>query len=743
MTEHQKSLGVLTSGGDSQGMNAAVRAVVRTALNQGIPVYGICEGYQGMVDGGDRIRRMNWDDVGGIMQLGGTVIGTARCPAFREREGRLQAAHNLVERDIERLVIIGGDGSLTGANLFRQEWPGLLQELVAKDAINPQQAEAHPWLGIVGLVGSIDNDMFGTDMTIGADSALHRITEAIDAISSTAASHQRTFVIEVMGRNCGYLALMGGLAAASDWLLIPENPPEMDNWEEVMCDMLEAGRKAGRRDSIVVVAEGARDRYGNAISSTYVAQVLKDRLQADVRVTILGHVQRGGAPTAFDRYMSTMVGSAAVEEVLASTPETEPCVIGLRGNRISKSPLMQCVEQTRAVAAAIKAGDYQNAMELRGGSFTESFRTFRTLARSLPHPLKPGQRRLRLAVLNADAPSPGMNTAVRVAVRIGVDDGHIMLGVHNGVQGLIDNKIEVMNWQSVSGWASRGGSELGTNRRRPDSKTDLAAIARHLEEQRIEGLLVIGGWSGYETAYALYQHRDEYPAFNIPISCVPASIDNNLPGSELSIGTDTALNCIVEAVDKIKQSAVATNRVFIVEVMGRYCGYLALMSGLATGAERIYLPEEGVTLRDLQQDVDDLAAGFEHGKRLGMMICNEFANSTYDLHFMSSLFAEEGRGLFEVRKAILGHIQQGGNPTPFDRIQASRLASRSIRLLIEKANQSQTDAVFIGLERGEIRIQALHDLYTIVDPHYQRPTEQWWMELRHIARVLARSGPAG
>jgi len=740
MSNNDKSLGVLTSGGDSQGMNAAVRAVVRTALDRGVPVYAVYEGYQGMVDGGDRIRAMSWDAVGGIMHLGGTVIGTARCPAFREREGRLLAARNLLERGIDRLVIIGGDGSLTGANLFRQEWSGLLEELLDKGAITPAQARAHPYLGIVGLVGSIDNDMFGTDMTIGADSALNRITEAIDAISSTAASHQRTFVVEVMGRHCGYLALMGGLATASDWILLPESPPRMDNWEEAMCNTLERGRKAGRRDSIVVVAEGACDRHGKPIASSYVAQVLKERLQADVRVTILGHVQRGGAPTAFDRYMSTVVGSAAVDEVLNTTPEAEPCVIGLRGNRLSKSPLMECVRKTHEVAEAINAGDYDRAMELRGGSFRESLRTFLTLARSLPHPPKPDQRRLRLAVIHAGAPSPGMNTAVRVAVRIGVDQGHIMLGVHNGFQGLIDNQIQEMDWQSVAGWASRGGAELGTNRRLPETEADFNAIVHNLERNHIEGLLIIGGWSGYQAAYSLWERRKDYPAFALPVVCLPASIDNNLPGSELSIGADTALNSIVEAVDKIKQSAVASNRVFVIEVMGVYCGYLALMSGLATGAERVYLPEEGVTLRDLQTDVENLKAGFAHGKRLGLLIRNECANPTYDTHFMYSLFTEEGKGLFSVRKAILGHIQQGGDPTPFDRIQASRLANRGIQLLIDNAGQGQTDAAFIGLEKGDIRVHNLQNLPILGDLQHQRPAEQWWMELRGIARVLAQSG---
>jgi 6-phosphofructokinase len=221
----QKRIGVLTSGGDAQGMNAAVRAVVRSALHFKAGVYAIYEGYQGMVEGGDRIRPLAWDDVGSILHRGGTVIGTARSAEFRERPGRLRAARNLLQHGIDRLVIIGGDGSLTGADLFRREWPELVAELVRNGEIDSATAEQHPALMIAGLVGSIDNDMVGTDMTIGADSALYRIIEAIDAITSTAASHQRSFVVEVMGRHCGYLALMSAIAGGTDYVLIPENPP--------------------------------------------------------------------------------------------------------------------------------------------------------------------------------------------------------------------------------------------------------------------------------------------------------------------------------------------------------------------------------------------------------------------------------------------------------------------------------------------------------------------------------------
>ncbi len=583
-------------------MNAALRAVVRTAINRGVQVFGISEGYQGMVDGGDRIRALVREDVGGIMQRGGTIIGTARCAAFRTREGRLLAARNLLERGIDRLVVIGGDGSLTGANTFRQEWGSLVVELAAKGEISAETAAQHPYLAIVGLVGSIDNDFSGTDMTIGADTALHRITDALDQIGSTAASHQRTFVVEVMGRNCGYLALMSSLAGTAHWVLIPESPPETDDWESLMCEVLAAGREAGRRHSMVVIAEGAHDRNGNPITSAQVCKVLKERLDEDARVTILGHVQRGGAPSAFDRWMSTLVGQAAVEELLNASPETEPRLIGMRYNRITSLPLMECVQKTRAVVEAINAHDYDRAMDLRGGSFKEQFRTLRTLIRALPHPPQPDRRRLRLAILTDGAPAPGMNTAVRAAIRMAIDQGHTVMTVRNGFDGLIRGELDEYGWMDVHGWGSMGGSQLGVSRKVP-SGHELYAIARTLEAQGIEGLLVIGGWSAYESAYKLYSERNTFPAFNIPLICLPASIDNNLPGSELSIGADTALNSIVDVLDKIKQSAVATRRCFVVEVMGTYCGYLALMSGLASGAERVYLNEEGVKLNDLVRSI--------------------------------------------------------------------------------------------------------------------------------------------
>jgi 6-phosphofructokinase 1 len=734
---NQIRIAVMTSGGDASGMNAAVRAVVRSGLAHNAEVFAIYEGYQGLVEGGDRIKPMDWNSVGGILQRGGTVIGTARSDEFRTQAGRVRAAKNLLEREIDNLIIIGGDGSLTGANIFRNEWSDILDELVESGLITKKTAKAHPNLAIVGLVGSIDNDMYGTDMTIGADSALHRITEAVDAISSTAASHQRAFVVKVMGRNCGYLALMGAIATGADWVLIPESPPDVDNWEMKMVERLRAGRAAGRRDSIVVIAEGARDRQGNIIGSSHVQQVLEENLKEEVRVTILGHMQRGGSPSAFDRNLGTLLGYAAVEAILEQNPEDEPVLIGLRGNRIVRSPLMECVKQTQSVATAIENHDYEKVLQLRGNSFIESFDTFKTLIRSLPHAAQPDQQRLRIAIMNAGSPSPGMNTAIRAATRLAIDRGHMILGIRNGFQGLIDGEIEELNWMSVNGWGTMGGSELGTNRKVP-SGTDFYAIARNIETHQVDALLVVGGWTGYIASNLLQEERRHFPAFNLPIVCLPASINNNLPGSELSIGADTALNNIVQAVDKIKQSAVATRRCFVVEVMGGYCGYLALMSGMATGAERVYLHEEGVTLKDLVTDVEKLNQGFAMGKRLGLIIRNERANPIYSTGFMCALFEEEGHDLFDVRQAILGHMQQGGDPSPFDRIQATRFAKRSIEYLIGQVESQSIQSAFMGLQGKAIVFHPFEDFTRMVDVKHTRPKEQWWLDKHAIVKLLAQ-----
>lgn len=744
LMEQKTRIGVLTSGGDAQGMNAAVRAVVRTGIHLGAEVYAVTEGWQGAVDGGVAIRPLDWDSVGNILHRGGTIIGTARSKDFREREGQLRAARNLLEHGIDRLVVIGGDGSLTGTNEFRKNWAGLLAELVARGELDQAVADAHPCLIIAGLVGSIDNDMVGTDMTIGADSALHRIVDAIDAISSTAASHQRSFVIEVMGRHCGYLPLMAAIAGGCDYVFIPECPPA-DGWEDDLCAKLRAGRAAGRRDSIVLVAEGAQDRHGAAITAEQVKTVLAERLGEDTRVTILGHVQRGGSPSAYDRWMSTLLGYAAVQEVLTATAESTPHVLGVRHNRIAQIPLVDSVAATRAVSEHVAAHDYEAAMAARGGSFREMVEVFATMSRppTVGDTAQVAADAPRVAIMHAGGLAPGMNTAARAAVRLGIDAGLQMVGVYGSFKGLLDGDIRPLNWGDAEGWVGDGGAELGTRREVPGVE-QLYAIGRAIEKQDISALLIIGGYDAYEAAALLVRERERYPAFNIPIVCLPATIDNNCPGAELSIGADTALNNIVWALDRIKQSASASRRCFVAETMGRRCGYLALMAGLAGGAERVYLHEEGITLANLQADVERMVRSFREGRRLFLAVRNEEASTMYTTDFLARLFEQEGTELFDVRQAVLGHLQQGGSPSPFDRLLATRLVRSAIDDIAGQLAAGTAEGRYLGHVAGHTEAFPLAHFDEEVDRVNRRPRNQWWLSLRPaVAAVSEQEARAG
>jgi 6-phosphofructokinase 1 len=733
MGQSSPRLAVLTSGGDAQGMNPAVRAVVRTALNRGTEIFAVYEGYQGLVDGGANIRTVSWDDVSNIVNRGGTAIGTARSKDFRERDGRRRAVCNLVQAGIDRLVVIGGDGSLSGADLLRAEWSSLLEDLVNEGKIDRETADRHPALMIAGLVGSIDNDMLGTDLTIGADSALHRIMDALDSIGSTAESHQRSFVVEVMGRHSGFLALMSAIAGNAAYVLIPEWPPD-PGWERDMCEVLKSGRAAGRRNSVVIVAEGAHDPDNRPITSEYVHKVLEEQLGEDARVTILGHVQRGGVPSALDRWMSSLLGYAAVQEVLAATPQSVPQLIGLDGTRVSKRPLMECVAQTRELADRIAAKDFDHALWMRGDSYTELIHVFRSISYALPS-FRTKSKSSRIGLLNVGGLAPGMNAAAAAAVRLGLDRGHTMLGIFGSFPGLIERDVRELQWGDVEGWVSRGGAELGISRHVPTVK-DLYAIGRGLEEYHVDALLVIGGWDAFTAAHTMYRERDRYPAFQVPVMCLPATIDNNIPNSEHSVGADSALNLIVDSIDRVRQAGTASRRCFVVETMGGHCGYLALLGGLSGGAVRVYLHEDGITLKALANDVERMVESFRVGQRLFLTVMNEKASPMYTSEFLCRLFEQESQDLFDAREVVLGQTQQGGAPSPFDRILATRLAAHSIDWLSDQIDGGTAAGAVIGLHEGKVRVLSLRDAEELADWEHRRPVTQWWMRLRPMIEVL-------
>uniref|UniRef100_A0A8C6UYS8 ATP-dependent 6-phosphofructokinase n=1 Tax=Neogobius melanostomus TaxID=47308 RepID=A0A8C6UYS8_9GOBI len=721
-------------------MNAAVRAVVRMGIYVGAKVYFIHEGYQGMVDGGDNIEEATWESVSSMLQIGGTVIGSARCKEFRTHEGRLKAALNLVQHGITNLCVIGGDGSLTGANLFREEWSGLLTELVEQGAIEEESVQKYSALHIVGMVGSIDNDFCGTDMTIGTDSALHRIIEVVDAIMTTAQSHQRTFVLEVMGRHCGYLALVSALACGADWVLIPEMPPE-DGWEDKMCQKLFATRSRGTRLNIIIVAEGAIDRHGKPITSSLVKDLVVKNLGFDTRVTILGHVQRGGTPSAFDRILASRMGVEAVLALLETTANTPACVVSLSGNQSVRLPLMECVQMVRKPSKKLKTVFAWDVIT-RAKSFQNNLRTYKLLAHRKPE----SDLNFNVAVLNVGAPAAGMNAAVRSAVRVGISQGHKMFAVSDGFEGFSKGQVQV-KWSDVGGWTGQGGSLLGTKRTLPAKYVE--KIAEQMKKHNINALLVVGGFEALLSLLELQTARGRYDEFCVPMVMVPATVSNNVPGSDLSIGADTALNAITSTCDRIKQSASGTKRrVFIIETMGGYCGYLASVGGLASGADAVYIYEEPFDIRDLQANVEHLTEKMKTSIQRGLVLRNENSNDNYTTDFIYQLYSEEGKGVFDCRKNVLGHMQQGGAPSPFDRNFGTKISAKAMQWITNKLQETfrqgrvfantEDTCCLLGMRRRALVFQPVVQLKDETDFVHRIPKEQWWLKLRPLMKILAK-----
>lgn len=312
-----KCIGILTSGGDSPGMNAAIRAVTRTAIFKGFKVKGIMRGYRGLVS--NEIIDFKSQSVSNIIQLGGTILKTARCKEFETEEGRKTAFENMTAAGIDALVVIGGDGSLTGASVFAQEFN----------------------VPIIGLPGTIDNDLGGTDSTIGYDTALNTIMEAVDKLRDTASSHERLFFVEVMGHTAGYLALNGAIATGSEAAIIPEMDTEFDQLGE----LINHGFRKSKNSAIVIVAENPKTGGAMALAE----RVKKEFPQYEARVTILGHIQRGGSPTAIDRILASRMGEAAIEAIIEGQRNV---MIGVQNGQITYVPFSKATQHNKGINRA-------------------------------------------------------------------------------------------------------------------------------------------------------------------------------------------------------------------------------------------------------------------------------------------------------------------------------------------------------------------------------------------------------
>jgi len=314
MAKDIKRIAVFTSGGDAPGMNAAVRAIVRNAFNNDLHIYGIMRGYEGMIDG--TIKRLETSDVSNIIHRGGTVLKTARSQRFMTPEGRQQAYENLMDSDIDALIAIGGNGTFTGAAQFIKEYPDVQ---------------------ILGLPGTIDNDLYGTDFTIGFDTAVNTAVQAVDKIRDTADSHNRLFFVEVMGRHSGFIALHTAIAGGAGGAMIPEE----DSSIEDVVKLLKRGAKRSKLFSIVIVAEG------NKMGTVYdIARMVEEKIDFydDIKVTVIGHLQRGGSPSAFDRVLSSILGFSAVEGLMAGK---SGMMVGIKNNNIHYTPFEEAIAKNK------------------------------------------------------------------------------------------------------------------------------------------------------------------------------------------------------------------------------------------------------------------------------------------------------------------------------------------------------------------------------------------------------------
>ncbi|EPB71547.1 putative 6-phosphofructokinase [Ancylostoma ceylanicum] len=632
-------------------MNSAIRSIVRYGLRKNCRIFFVYEGYEGLIT--NKVEEATWESVSNIIHKGGTMIGASRSEGFRKREERKQAAITLHTHKIYYLVCIGGDGALTGISIFRDEWEGLTQELLKEGKITQEQAEMGKHLYVVGIAGTIDNDFIGTDRTIGFDSAMARVIECVDALAATADSLQRTFVVEVMSKDCGSLALTAAIALEADFVFIPEVPPSQD-WPDVLCSHLQRKRNVGSRLHIIIVSEGAADADKKPITVDDIKKIIEDKLK-----------------------------------LIAEPPNF---FFGVSKN---------------------------------------------------------------FGVIHVGSPAAGMNGVTHAFVRIANHSKFNVYGIEGSWEGLMEGKFRELNWGNVAGWMSRGGSELGSKRQLP---TDVEKIAEALNDQNIEGLLIVGGFEAFHSAKILQDARNNYAALNIPIIVIPCSIANNVPGTCNAIGTDTALNEICRQVDNIQQGARgsrkglflknpgkskyspsrARSRVEIIETMGERCGFLATMTALATGADRVLTFQQEFTEKDLRRMVKDASLKAERGLGHYKIVRCEGANDTMTCDYIKSVFDKLGaEDQLTTRVDVLCHAQEGGPPSAFDRQMGLRKAIYAFQGFMDPKKMGESDCCVLGLVGRTLKFTPVSELVKEVCFEHRLPLKQWWMSLIPLVGELS------
>jgi len=662
---------------------------------------------------------LDWVDVSWNFREGGTFLGSARCPELKEtttqsKKLKEKALMNLYRHKISDLVIVGGDGSLTGGY-------ALFSLLQNREYSNP--ALHRMKLSIVGIPGSIDNDIAYTDMSIGVDTTLNTIVESIDRLRDTATSHRRVIIVEVMGRRRGYLAVMSGLATGADRIFIREDrvsQSELTTLLHVLQKSFEQGQKAG----IIVRAEGA------PVSTTFLKETIAVLLEPkrEVRETVLGHLQRGGNPTVFERTLATRMGVRAIQ-LLATNP-AEPQLVRLSAKKISSAPLLKSLIkiQTPAFQEELSANT-QTALHL---------------GRKLEMPPEEKSRGISIGLLTDGTNVSGMNMAIRSVARLALNRGIAVKGIKGGFSGLRRGPESTVNlhWSmlEMKSILRRAGTLLGVSSSGfPLDEKGYGAIKKHMKQLKIDGLIVIGNTAAYRAAHRLSS------LMNIPVVGIPAASHCNLPETDWVIGMDSTLNDLLQGIDRAADAAHVTRKIFIVHLKGEFCNCLVKLVALAGGAEQVLIDEHAAGSPDrhafqkkVRNSMNELKKMIALEKTFATIVFYSRHPETADQTMQCIKQSLRTAGITLDTTIIPLETSLGGIiPTAFDRILAKRLGEKALETVLNKIASRDYSFHFVGIKGKEI-----------VVPHYTesldtapgRCPKTLASELEHCFDLMAQPG---
>jgi 6-phosphofructokinase 1 len=701
-----KTLAILTSGGDAPGMNSAIWAITKTANKNGSKVLGIMNGFEGLMGG--YIREITEEECAPHIIKGGTFLKSARAPDFRSVEGRRKAAEVLRKHQVDVLIVIGGDGSMRGAHAISKE---------CRD------------LSVLFIPGSIDHDIPGTE-AIGSATALHRIVEAIDCIESTMSSHHRTFVIEVMGRNCGWLALMASLASSASYTLIPEDPKKNEVWEKELVESISSRRKAGKSRCYVILAEGAVSEEGKKITADRICALINEKMGIDSRSIVLGHTQRGGSPCAYDRVLAPMLGVMAAEVAL-STPGAYGVYIESNEGKIVA--LENCVK-------ACSELDEHVSVERRGKDFREIY----AIVRKRLSPPSEEKRGKNIAVAHVGSGSAGADEILVAIAEYARIDGRNVYAVDGGLVGLIDGKIRCLTEDTAPARERKRAQKQVKNgkwarlEKKWDEKVQFKEevlgveanrtfkvspelVKKALAEIECDLLVLIGGFDALIGAKKLVN-------IGVTVVVAPCTVSNNIPGTDESIGSNTALDTITSLCDNLKvgnQGKMA----FVVEVHGGECGYLTVASGLAMGALDCYFPEETGIIKRIRRTALSLTKTFKKKKSCQLIVRGDGAMRGVCNETLSKILEADGGTKYSVRHCTLGHIQKGNAATAVDRVKATRVAAACVDF-------EKKGAWIIGNKSWGVQETSVEDAVEDINEDKRRVKKATWLEVARAYRVL-------